>query len=130
VGEAVGVTDHELVEGELRIEPVVFGDLWQPASRGPGRARPALAYLDPRSLAEDPLGAGAQDAREAICHPCEKLVRGLDDHQVVLDGDGSQRGEPDVVGVRRDRFAQLVLNRAPDVVGVLGHGMCQRLLRR
>src|SRR5213076_1422921 len=68
--------------------------------------------------------------REALGDPGAQLERSLDDEHVALEAERPEGREPEVVRVRRDRLAQLVLDGAPDVLGVLGHGRGSRLLGR
>ena len=133
VREAVGVADDELLEGQRRVDPVLgrarggrvlSGRPGAGAALG-GRAR---AHVDGDLGSEDRRDARLQYAREAFGDPGAQLTRGLDHEDVALEAERLQGREPDVVHVSRDRLAQLVLDGAPDVLGVLGHDRGSRLL--
>ena len=135
VGEAVGVADDELLEGQRRVDPVLGrarGGRLVPGGPGAGAALGgrARAHVDGDLGSEDRRDAGLQHAREALGDPGAQLARGLDDEDVALEAERLQGREPDVVHVSRDRLAQLVLDGAPDVLGVLGHDRGSRLLGR
>ena len=136
VGEAVRVADDELLEGVLRVEAglggrreVVLGVLAgsrracaiaRLRRRGRGPSSPARTP-DDRAGPEHRDRAGLQDACEALGDPGAQLARSLDDDLVAGDLDEPQRGEPDLVHVRRDPLPELALDASPGVVGVVGH---------
>ena len=89
MGEAVGVADDELLERQVRVDPVVLGDgrvgsggAAALAASGGAVAR-RRAHLDGHPRAEDGGDRGLQHAREALGHPGAQLARCLDDEDVA-----------------------------------------------
>ena len=138
VGEAVGVADDELLEGQRWVDPVVLGAHAAPAtlaSAAPGAGAAlgggARAHVDGDLGAEDRRrrwpAARARSARP----PTSRSSSGASTTSTSPSSAERPQGrEPDVVHVSRDRLAQLVLDGAPDVLGVLGHDRGSRLLGR
>ena len=137
MGEAVGVADDELLEREVRVDPVsCSGTAWVGLGRG-GRA-PRAGGRSRRAERTSTVASGPRTAATAACSTRAKRSatqarssRGASTTRTSPSSPTARSGrEPEVVHVRRDRLAQLVLDGAPDVVGVLGHGRGSRLLDR
>jgi large subunit ribosomal protein L34 len=158
VGEAVGVADHELLEGELRVQAgVVLGEQRVArvfAGAGAGASAPSAprrrgsrtragarhgggttvvlggADLDAQWAvgAERVAGDRLQGPGEALLHPGADLGGREEDHQIALEPAPAQRLEPDVVRGRRHPASQLRLQAGPDGGRVRRHGRAVQLL--
>ena len=140
VGEAVGVADHELLEGELGVaeRPRAVGRLACAPARAPGRpARRRAAGRAARSASvssswpvgtEHELDARLDRATEALLDPAA-CVCGHGDHDGLLAQlERAQRLEPDLVGRLVDHERELGLDVRPNVLEVVAHGSVLRLL--
>src|SRR6202035_4077095 len=155
VRKPVAVSDHELIERQLRVgqwwsrRKHALGSLSRAGTgagtscgggggiRGRARAAPRvgvplraapLDQLDAGTGAEDELDAGGEDLAEAIADPAAGVGRGFDEETVPVELQGTQRLEPDVVGGLVYGEGDLGLHPRPYVLELGAHGSVDPLL--
>jgi len=127
VCESIGIADHELVEGEARIESLAAAGRGLIGGRRRCVSQPHLGsriwalflgdHTDLGFRSHDGLGTGSQQTSEPVRHPA--LIRPRCGHD---DGGLKQlaelkRLEPEVPGGVGDGLAQLGADKGPGVVG-------------
>src|SRR5438270_5629131 len=106
MGQAIAVTDHELLEGQLRVEADVGGGSVPPRwyyvrPAGPIQRRAARDDLDGDRVREHLGGALLEQAQEAVGDPVADLDGRVDDQCGIGELANLKRLEPDPVGRRR-----------------------------
>ena len=114
MGEPVAGADHELVEGQPRVE--LLRDRRPLRLRTDPRRLIGLGCrdLDARAGAEDGLGAGREQPAEARLDPGPDVVGGIEDQRRAGELAEADALEPDVPGRLAHRVADFRTETVPD----------------